>query len=189
MLSLRARHSQAPIYVPYIAQKFRPSEAASSNAFLNSPMPSMANPPNTQMPPIATAFCINLHPTPPPQMLCCPAVPPAGYPSTRVESGGCLTLAATSVATPASSCRRTAPSAMTALSKIPSKALCMGLCKVPCMGRCRLFPGPALPLTQVASTVHQSLRRLCQLFDVHVQHPVLCLVGPAAGFRGTTDGR
>ena len=74
LLSLRARHSQAPISVPYIAQQSGPSEAASSNAFLNSPMPSMANPPNTQMPPIATAFCIDLtNPSSPDAVLpCCP---------------------------------------------------------------------------------------------------------------------
>ena len=122
-------------------------------------------------------------------MLCCPAVPPAGYPLTRDESEDCSTLAATSVATPASSCRRTAPSATTAPSKTPSRARCMGPCKVPCMGRCRLFPGPALPLTQAASTVHQSPRRLRLSFAVHVQRQVQCLVGLAAGFRGTTEGR
>ena len=125
-------------------------------------------------------------------MVRCPAAPPAGYPTTRLESEDCSTLVATNVATPAYSCRRTAPSAiMTAQpSKIPSTARCMGpACKVPCMGRCRLFPGPALPLTQAASTVHQSPRRLLLSFDVHVQHQVQCLVGRAAGFRGTTEGR
>ena len=122
-----------------------------------------------------------------------PAAPPAGYPTTRLESEDCSTPVATSVATPASSCKRTAPSAiMTAQpSKIPSTARCMGRhCKVPCMGRCRLFPGPALPLTQAASTVHGSLRHLRLWFAVHVQHRVLCpVVDPAAGSRGTIDGR
>ena len=126
-------------------------------------------------------------------MVRCPAAPPADYPTTRLESEDCSTLAATNVATPAYSCRRTAPSAiMTAQpSKIPSTARCMGrACKVPCMGRCRLFPGPALPLTQAASTVHGSLRRLRLSFDVHVRLQVLCLVvDPAAGSRGTTEGR
>ena len=38
---------------------------ASSNAFLNSRLPSVANPPSTQMPPVARAFCINLNPSSP----------------------------------------------------------------------------------------------------------------------------
>ena len=122
-------------------------------------------------------------------MLPCRAVPPADCPSTPVASGDCSTLAATSVATPASSCRRTAPSAMTAPSKIPSKARCMGPCKVPCMGRCRFFPDPGLPLTQAASTGLLSLPHLRQWFDVHVQHQVQCLVGLVAGSRGITEGR
>lgn len=76
LLSLRARHSQALISVPYIAQQSGRSEAASSNAFLNFPMPSMANSPNTQMPPNATAFCMyksEPNPSSPDAALpCCP---------------------------------------------------------------------------------------------------------------------
>ena len=126
-------------------------------------------------------------------MVRCPAAPPAGYPTTRLGSEDCSTPVATSVATPAYSCKRTAPSAITIAqpSKIPSTARCMGRhCKVPCMGRCRLFPGPALPLTQAASTVHGSLRHLRPWFDVLAQHQVLCLVVDlVAGSRGTTEGR
>ena len=160
LLSLRARHSQAPISGPYIAKLSGPSEAALSNAFLNSTIPSRANSPNTQMPPIATAFLVDLHPNPLPQMLRCPAAPPAGYPSTRDESEDCSTPVVTSAATRVSSCRRTAPSATTPPSRIPSTARCMGPCKAQCMGRCRFFPGPPLPLTQAASTVPTCLQHL-----------------------------
>ena len=123
-------------------------------------------------------------------MLPCHAVPPADCPSTLVASEGCSTLAATSAATPASSCKRAAPSATTAPSKTPSTAHCiMAPCKVPCTDRCRFFPDPGLPLTQAASTGLLSLPHLRQWFDVHVQHQVQCLGGLAAGSRGITEGR
>jgi len=123
-------------------------------------------------------------------MLPCRAVPPADCPSTPVASEDCSTLAAMSAATPASSCKRAAPSATTAPSKTPSTAHCiMAPCKVPCTDRCRFFPDPGLPLTQAASTGLLSLPHLRQWFDVHVQHQVQCLVGLAAGSRGITEGR
>lgn len=123
-------------------------------------LPSEISPRTRQHPPFTVLFTALQGSPTLLQMLRCPAAPPAGYPSTRDESEDCSTPVATSAATRVSSCRRTAPSARTAPSRIPSTARCMGPCKAQCMGRCRFFPGPPLPLTQAASTVHTCLQHL-----------------------------